>query len=85
MEDPLLDGRSTRGRLTGASQEDQVLGPCRTITLTEARKEVWRFLEPINDVVEGSEHRSRRRWRQLITAWTESIKPTLKALDSAFL
>jgi integrase len=47
------------------------------MTLTEARKEAWEFLKPINDVVQGSEHQQ-KTMRDLITVWTESVKPTLK-------
>jgi len=47
------------------------------MTLTQARKEARRFLEPINDVVEGSEHGS-KTMAHLIAVWNESVKPTLK-------
>ena len=61
----------------GRRKRTKVLGRVEEMTLTEARKEVFRFLEPINDVIEGSEHRQ-RTMAELIEAWTESIKPTLK-------
>ncbi len=55
----------------------KVLGRADKMTLTEARKEAWQFLEPINGVIEGSEH-ARKTMANLIAAWTESVKPTLK-------
>ncbi len=61
----------------GRHKRTKVLGSVNEITLTEARKEAGRFLEPINDVVEGSEHKQ-KTMADLISAWTESIKPTLK-------
>jgi integrase len=65
------DGSRKRVRKT------KCLGRVEDLTLTQARKEVWRFLEPINDVAEGSEHSS-KTMVQLIATWNESVKPTLK-------
>ena len=42
------DGSRKRVRKT------KCLGRAEDLTLTQARKEVWRFLEPINDVAEGA-------------------------------
>jgi integrase len=47
------------------------------MTLTEARKEVWRFLQPINDVEECTEHTG-KTMGQLITRWREAVKPAFK-------
>lgn len=65
------DGSRKRVRKT------KCLGSIEEMTFTQAKKEAWRFLEPINDVVEGSEHGS-KTMAHLMAAWNESVKPTLK-------
>ena len=71
---------------TDQAQEDGIvrrvrktkcLGRIEEMTLTEARKEAQRFLQPINDVEEGIEH-SEKTMNQLIALWRETIKPNLK-------
>ena len=47
------------------------------MTLTEARKEAQRFLEPINDVQEGIEHLA-KTMNDLIAQWRMAVKPNLK-------
>ena len=71
---------------TDQAQEDGIvrrvrktkcLGRVEEMTLTEARKEPQRFLQPINDVEEGIEH-SEKTMNQLIALWRQTIKPNLK-------
>jgi integrase len=47
------------------------------MTLSEARKERDRFLQPINDVAVGVEH-GRKTMAMLVARWTTAVKPTLK-------
>ena len=53
------------------------LGRVEQMTLTEARKEAQRFLQPINDVEESSEHTD-KTMNDLINQWTVLVKPNLK-------
>ena len=65
------DGSRQRVRRT------KCLGRVGELTRAEARKAAWRFLDPINEVIEGSEYRE-QTMRQLIAAWSGSVKPALK-------
>ena len=65
------DGSIQRVRKT------KCLGLTSTMTLTEARKEACRLLQPINDVEESTEHAG-KTMQQLITRWREAVKPALK-------
>lgn len=59
-------------------QKTKILGRKEDgMTLTQAKKEAGRFMQPINDVVEGIEHR-RKTMRHLIAKWREAVKPNLK-------
>ena len=53
------------------------LGRVEEITLTQARKEAQRFLQPINDVEESSEY-TEKTMNDLIGQWTVLVKPNLK-------
>jgi integrase len=58
-------------------QRTKCLGAVSAMTLSEARKERDRFLQPINDVAVGIEH-GRKTMAMLVTRWTTAVKPTLK-------
>lgn len=58
-------------------RKTKCLGSVDELTVTQARKEALRFLEPINDVEEVAEH-SGQTMKQLITKWREAVKPALK-------
>ena len=71
---------------TDQAQEDGIvrrvrktkcLGRVGEMTLTEARKEAQRFLQPINDVEPGVEH-AEKTMNQLIAQWREIVKPNFK-------
>jgi integrase len=47
------------------------------MTLSQARKERDRFLQPINDLAVGVEH-SKKTMVALVARWTTAVKPTLK-------
>jgi hypothetical protein len=53
------------------------LGRVGAMTLTEARKEAQRFLQPINDVEVGVEH-TEKTMNDLIAQWRTSVKPNHK-------
>jgi integrase len=65
------DGSIRRVRKT------KCLGLTDQMTLTEARKEASRFLQPINDVEEGTEHTG-KTMEQLIARWRKAVKPAFK-------
>jgi len=65
------DGSRCRIRKT------KCLGSVDEITATQAKREAWRFLQPINDVEQGIEH-SGKTMRQLIAKWREAVKSALK-------
>jgi integrase len=58
-------------------QRTKCLGFVSEMTLSEARKERDRFLQPINDVAVGVEH-GRKTMAMLVAQWTAAVKPTLK-------
>ena len=65
------DGTIERKRRT------KCLGRVEEMTLTQARKEAARFLQPINDVEEGIEH-TEKTVNDLIAQWRTLVKPNLK-------
>ena len=65
------DGTVRRVRKT------KCLGRVEEMTLTQARKEAQRFLGPINDVQEGTEH-TEKTMNELIRRWSRDVKPNLK-------
>jgi integrase len=65
------DGTVQRVRRT------KCLGPEGSMTLTQARKETQRFLQPINDVEEGIEY-SAKIMNDFIGQWRALVKPNLK-------
>ena len=65
------DGSRSRVRKT------KCLGRVKDLTLTEARKEAWRFLRPINDVEEQVDHAA-KTMRHLAAKWRQAVKPTLR-------
>ena len=65
------DGSIERVRKT------RCLGRVDQMTLREAKKEAQRFLQPINDVEPGVEHRE-RTMNDLIQQWRTAVKPNLK-------
>ena len=65
------DGSILRKRKT------KCLGRIDEMTLTEARKEAMKFLQPINDVEPGAEHKE-KTVNDLIQQWRLTVKPTLK-------
>ena len=70
------DGSIRRVRKT------KCLGKLSEITSREAQKAAQRFLQPINDVVEGIEH-SEKTVSQLIAQWQVAVKPNLKPSTQA--
>jgi hypothetical protein len=70
------DGSIRRVRKT------KCLGKLSEITSREAQKEAQRFLQPINDVVEGIEH-AEKTVSQLIAQWQVAVKPNLKLSTQA--
>ena len=76
---------------TDQAQEDETvqrvrktkcLGRVEEMTLTEARKEAQRFLQPINDVEPGVEY-AEKTVDQLILQWRRAVKPNLKPSTQA--
>ncbi len=65
------DGTRRRVRKT------KCLGRVTEMTLTEARKEAQRFIQPINDVEPQTEH-SEKTVTTLIERWRSDLKPNLK-------
>lgn len=53
------------------------LGRVEEMTLTQARKEAQRFLQPINDVEAAIEH-TEKTMNDLIAQWRTLVKPNLK-------
>ena len=62
------DGSIKRKRRT------KCLGRVEEMTLTQARKEASRFLQPINDVEEGIEH-TEKMMNDLIAQWRKLVPP----------
>ena len=58
-------------------QKTKCLGSVVEMTLSEARKERDRVLQPINDVAPGIEHTG-KTIDHLIARWKEAIKPSMK-------
>ena len=58
-------------------QKTKCLGSVSGMTLSQARKERDRILQPINDVAPGIEHTG-KAMRHLVTRWQQAIKPSLK-------
>ena len=58
-------------------KKTKCLGRVGDLTLTEARKETARFLQPINDVEPGIEH-AEKTLNELIHRWRRDVKPNLK-------
>ncbi len=65
------DGTVRRPRKT------KCLGRVKDMTLTEAKKEAARFLQPINDVEPGIEY-AEKTLNELIHRWRRDVKPNLK-------
>ena len=70
------DGTVRRVRKT------KCLGRVEDMTLTEARKEAQRFLQPINDVEPQVQH-SDKTLNDLISRWRVAVKPNLRLSTQA--
>jgi len=66
------DGSIRRVRKT------KCLGKVNNMTLTEARKEAQRFVQPINDVEPSIEH-DEKTLDDLVRSWRRDVRPNLKA------